>query len=926
MKITFDNAAPSQSVDFSKTNTQIAREKVNNRQVSGGVSPSFAMPAEYEGKGKTKADIADVAKDMDVTNMQNAMTVMANTMSEKDFSKAMEDGVDMSDVSVEDSVTILDRIKLEVAKGGTEIEGFTDDIDKEALKEMTGRYDIDVSDDMAKEIDEALKMASNVTEMTDEMKKHFVISEDELTIDNLFIAKYSVADNSTSSQGKYFTLENSAYLAVKGDEKDYKDLDKQVENLLEDLDIEINEENLSASKWLIGNYLEVSKDSIDMYKRVESLELPLKDEDLYRSIYIAISEGKLPKDAVIDAKESIYEKAIRLTDEIEDTFKSKDIDSLIKDYANEGFDVIHARRVLEQVRLSMTTEANLLLLKSGFSIDTSEMSQYVDALVKLEESITYKEASMVSEVYETFEEIKALPAMVVDFVSRYPDADMQAIKDEGNRLKSDYEAAALTYEAVGTEVRRDLGDSIKKAFRNVDELINETGLEVNDITRRATRILGYNRMEVTRENINRIAEADSKLEAVLNKLSPKDTLDIIRKGSSPVNMTVDELNDYINNRDSSPEKEMEKYSKYLYKLEKNNEITAEERAAYIDVYRLLHAIKKGDYAAIGAVVNAGQQLSFANLKQAVLSGKHSGMDVKIDESFGLLVDKLEDEITPDRLKAVSFDENNTLSGLYDDITKVPMDKEYQMQYVKELHMQYKEAMQSPVEVVEELVNNGEVVSQDTLLAASRLMKKAKSTAEKLDEVDGGELKEKSNKLVESLAGSDEAKESMDEVTTELKEKIFNEAMASDSYIDVRELSLLHKQMTLVRNYSENEYYKIPVEIDGEKTLASVRFVHDGSEEPGIVISLESENLGRVSSRLSISHGKTNGYIATNLKEAVEKLKKVSDKLSDDVSVVYSKDCDSDKVLSQIHMKDNKEAETKDLYKVAETFLNALSTI
>ena len=55
---------------------------------------------------------------------------------------------------------------------------------------------------------------------------------------------------------------------------------------------------------------------------------------------------------------------------------------------------------------------------------------------------------------------------------------------------------------------------------------------------------------------------------------------------------------------------LEKYSKYLYRLEKNKEISQEEKDAYIGVYRLLRQIEKGDDAAIGTLVSKNQEMNF----------------------------------------------------------------------------------------------------------------------------------------------------------------------------------------------------------------------------------------------------------------------------------------------------------------------------
>ena len=164
---------------------------------------------------------------------------------------------------------------------------------------------------------------------------------------------------------------------------------------------------------------------------------------------------------------------------------------------------VHATRVMEEVRLKMTNKANLMLIESGFSIDTKDLEAYVEALREVEKMPEYQESKAVSDVKETINDIKELPAAFIGkMLSVIPDADLLTIKNEGNKVKASFEAANIEYEKMFTEVRKDLGDSIKKAFRNVDDILSETGLEINESNRRAVRILGYNSMEITKESVN----------------------------------------------------------------------------------------------------------------------------------------------------------------------------------------------------------------------------------------------------------------------------------------------------------------------------------------------------------------------------------------------------------------------------------------
>ena len=108
-------------------------------------------------------------------------------------------------------------------------------------------------------------------------------------------------------------------------------------------------------------------------------------------------------------------------------------------------------------------------------------------------------------------------------------------------------------------------------------------------------------------------------------MTPAATLDLIREGVNPLEMTVSELNEYFGQKGDEAEQDTEKYSRYLYKLEQSNEISEAERDAYIGIYRFFRQMEKTDGAAIGAVVNAGGELL------DILTKRFSEKNIKVVE-------------------------------------------------------------------------------------------------------------------------------------------------------------------------------------------------------------------------------------------------------------------------------------------------------
>lgn len=886
MRINFDSVSLSAGAN-EKTTQAKSSSNVKGSSLSVEVLSSVEDNKSYEGTKKSVSEYRNEIAATDVDTAKDYMAVMSGCMSDEDFGELIKSGEMPTNVPVKDAVTILDRIKLEVAKTGKEVKGFTDTLDKETIQEITGlssiaeeveHYDITLDEDICQEIAKAVDEITDVTEMTEGMKRLFVMEEKPLTIDNLYLAKHSATVDTKEQGSAYFSIETEGYLAKKGSVEDLENLEVQICRLLEETGLNTDEENVEAAKWLIDNSIEITKEKIETFEKVESVSLPLSDEKLSKVIAIAISEGKNPKQADITKEQNVYEEAVSITDRI-------------KNIAESGF--VKETRILEETRLKMTVEANLKLLQSGYKIDVTELEEYVGKLKEIENTPRMQEIKALAEVEEVIEEVKSLPVAVIAQISRTIDIEtLKTVADKGNPVKVKFEEVFEKYEQVATEVRRDLGDSIKKAFRNVPDILSELGMEDTPVNERAVRILGYNSIAITKDKIEEIKEADRKLANVIEKLTPRDTLTLIRKGTSPINMSIEELNEYIESKTDSEKEEIEKYSKFLYKLERDKDITPEERADYIDVYRFLHKLEKTEGAAIGMVMNAGQELNFKNLKTAMKTVKHRGMDVTV----GQVYDLLQSDYAEDQL---------------------------QKEYLQFKYNEMKEALKAPEETVNELVMNNVPVTAENLEAALLLRKNRGEAFRKATDASGEKAKKVALEFADEITDEEETIDAYEQMADQCKTAVYEECMNSDSFMDVRALQLVHMQLSVAKSYATEENYEVPMEIGGQVTSVNVKLVHNSEEEPNVVILFETNDLGRISARLTKGMGEVEGYISCNLKDSVTKLRNIADKLSTKISVVWATGSDTDLALSKIPMRDNVETDTTELYSIAKQFLAAM---
>ncbi|HHV09713.1 MAG TPA: hypothetical protein GXX75_05465 [Clostridiales bacterium] len=318
--------------------------------------------------------------------------------------------------------------------------------------------------------------------------------------------------------------------------------------------------------------------------------------------------------------------------------------------SGESYEEIRARRQLEEIRLKMTADVANQLEKKGFKVELQELSKVVDTLRELEDDYYrqyLKEADLeptqsflqlLKDTTQSIQSLKYIPSYVLG--STLPAPELQTIPgllQEGTGLQARLNRAGEAYETLATVPNREYGDSIKKAFANMDSLLTELGIENTEENQRAVRILAYNQMEISQEAIDRVKAYDFQVTSMMENLHPAVTVRMIKEGFNPLEMNINELNQRIDQiKEEQGISAEEKYSTYLRKLERSEEITAEERRAYIGVYRLLYNVEKSDGAALGAVIKAGQEVTLEHLLTAVQTLKKGALDAVIDDEFGTL--------------------------------------------------------------------------------------------------------------------------------------------------------------------------------------------------------------------------------------------------------------------------------------------------
>ena len=863
----------------------------------------------------------------DAKNRKNFMTVMANTLSPEAFGEMKEKGYDIGSIEPEDAVNITDRIKAEMAKSGQFIKGYNDDLDAKTLEQITGskvyaeeissafkEAGLKIEKDSVIDVQRTVEKAVSVGELSEDARLYMVRNELPPTIDNLYLA--ANAGSMGNAAGGYFA--EGAYVAEAASVKDMDNtaLQDQIREVIERSGAVADESRIALAERMIEKGLPLTEESFDAMLKLVGLKTPISPEAAAKAAVKGISDGIGAGNALLTEEGTLLDKAVALTEEVKTlTDEAADLTaaegkklnirnlraSQLRISINVSVKVetvsISARRQLEEARLSMTVESSYMLLKSGVKLDTMELTDLVDSLKKAEGEMKKsmfgtKDAKEADEREEWFkdslrniEELPGLPLMTAgDMIMRRESLtasfslEAQITVDEyaeaGRSLKTRLDMAGSLYETMMTEVRPDLGDSIGEAFRHASSLMQELGIENTDENARAVRILGYNSMELSQENINAVKSAVATVDRIIERMTPEETLRMIRQGVNPMKLSMEELDKRL--ADAGPSGE--RYSEYLVKLENRHRITSEEKESYIGIYRMLHQVSKKDGAAIGSLINQGAEINFENLMTAVRSMRDKGMDVSIDDAFTGMESAVVNDI--DEQIATAY-----AAGEY-------LDTEEMLE----------EAAAAPERIYTELMNLGITPSAENITAYQELKtsrggtfdlartavgiaerrrrtgkdgqissESVKPLEDKTDLED--DLLERFNEvkegMLESFTGAESAQEAYMRMV-ELSESMIEEAVTESAEpIDIRRFTSALKQLSIAGTLCREESYEIPMNIGGEETSVNVRIVHESELQANVEINMESPAAGSLRARFIRDKQGISGLVAGSEKEGVD---------------------------------------------------------
>lgn len=301
----------------------------------------------------------------------------------------------------------------------------------------------------------------------------------------------------------------------------------------------------------------------------------------------------------------------------------------------------------QYIRYKMTLEKAITLNSRGIAIDKTELVTIEKELLRLEvraENLEQAAGSRgITEDAVLTEMLDVEHAMMNIMGSDYGSVSQMmtafSLKQvSGIALANQAAAAIHRYDALGTQVRSDLGDSMNKAFYRLNSLLLANGIEATDANLRAAEILGRGQAAIDERSIERIKEIDQKLQLVLRGLTPETVLEHLAAGQDLLEKSLDDLAALADQKAGKDLRKLsDRVARKINQLEKSGELAAEDREQLILFYRLLHTVEKSEGGAAAFLLKDGREVNLENLYDAAkYLQNRTSIDEQVTADTGLM--------------------------------------------------------------------------------------------------------------------------------------------------------------------------------------------------------------------------------------------------------------------------------------------------
>ena len=713
-------------------------------------------------------------------------------------------------------------------------------------------------------------------------------------------------------------------------------LQTQLQHIIEQAGIPLDDQSKGGAALMLANDIPVTTDSMRAYMDMQAQvgtpidELPTAEMEQTQAEQDIETKAEKLQQAVeslteTDVIETVRaEKPLTIAAMLADQNRSQSDSQPGDEVTPQSLREVTALRQLEELRLSMTQQAAVRMLKQDINIDTRDLSQVVAKLRTVEAQMTRElfarngveateeNVALYTELQQDLQTIGDAPAVRLGYlfdaeqgnalqrVSVRGLADLVAEENTGSqgtgahtensatsgnaaqadeivsdtiRRPANFAAMEREYDALGTAPRADMGDSIRKAFANVDAILQEMQLPADAEHTRAVRILGYNSIAITEENLQQVIQYDREVNDLLAACQPNAVLSMIRDGINPLDLSVEELNQTLREKNyQAGVKETEDFATFLRNVERRGEISEEERSGYIGMYRVLKNLEKSGDREAGYLFANGSRLTVRNLITAMRSRKAAGVDVSVDDAFGMLTEMQTRGTKMDaQIEAAFSQEKNPWQEIEEGDALAQAEELLQAQDLEEsainvqaanVILQGMDAADSPdiysllAQVMKDL-HFEDHTTEDAVDTETEAMAKSLAGADI-------ELPFEAESLLEQLGRGGDLSLTYADLQQQLVEQMYTQAQLGGTSMDFQNLKLVQAGFRILGAMAKRQQYQLPVATETGTKLVNLTLQTDASQRGTVEIQLPSARFGKLSATLHVdAEGTWEGVIVAD---------------------------------------------------------------
>ena len=399
-----------------------AAQKNTNAGVIYGKDVSMGTPV-FDGEKNTMADVQAEAAGMNTRQAKDMMALLSNVMTEEDYAEFMKGGGSMDDTEIGTIVTVVEKIQISLAAYSDDYQGYVGNVSRETLEKMAGNsqlaysiagalkeQDLPVTEENVASVLEAVSMAESLDPVAESTALYLIQNRKEPTIENMYIAQHSTGNQMLGEYGQeFFTKDTGNYYTKIGAGRDYSGMDKKMEEIIINAGLEVNEDTVEAARWMVEHQIPLTEENLRLADRISEITIPQERKKLVESIVTAMAGGERAIKAPLTTDDNYIRRSEEVL-EILDKATQEDVKAVIAkkeevtllnlqqeieiedepsapvpNLRDADVRVVRAYRELEELRLKMTLEVSVKMMRQGIQVETAELSDLVEQLRMLEE-------------------------------------------------------------------------------------------------------------------------------------------------------------------------------------------------------------------------------------------------------------------------------------------------------------------------------------------------------------------------------------------------------------------------------------------------------------------------------------------------------------------------------------------------------------